>query len=286
MSRERFIAPEFWSDAKVGELSPMERLLFIGCFSNADDEGRLPGNPAWLRANIFPFDEITLADVKAMRDRLVSLFRKLVLYEVDGDEYLAFLNWDKYQKPKYKRPSKIPAPPASAQNLDETWPDSVQNLPESAGNRPCGSGSGCGSGVDVVGDVEGCGEPASTPCGAPSGEHKASDDIPAGSDLPPITEEERETLQVLRSVPGYPFKFQRDLEHIRNLAVEFPTVDILTEAKKWRAYKLDKPLKPNSNPRSQFHNWCEIASKQAPRGPGPNRYASPAQILDEWGRDG
>lgn len=77
--------------------------------------------------------------------------------------------------------------------------------------------------------------------------------------VPPCTTEEREILGVLKAVDGYPFDFARDLEHIRALAVEFPQVDLLAEARRWAAYKRDKPLKPKSNPRLQFRNWCEKA---------------------------
>ena len=41
---------------------------------------------------------------------------------------------------------------------------------------------------------------------------------------------------------------------------EFPTVHFLSEIKKWKIYKLDKPLKENSNARLQIRNWVENAS--------------------------
>ncbi len=272
MSRERFIAPEFWSDPKVGKLSPLERLLFIGCFSNADDEGRLPGNPAWLRATILPYDEVTPADVQKMRDHLVSLFHKLVLYEVDGDEYLAFLNWDKYQKPKYKRPSKIPAPPVSAQSLGRIREESAGICAEPAGNRPCGSGSGsgCGSGVDVVGDVEGCGEPTTTPFGAQANltAHEDEGESKAPEPSPDVTPAERELLAVLKAIPGYPFDYSTDLRKVREWAVDFPAVDLIREAKSWSDW-LSNPRNKVKNYRLAFRHWLEVASKPRARGTGP-----------------
>lgn len=69
------------------------------------------------------------------------------------------------------------------------------------------------------------------------------------------TTSEREVLAILKSVDHYKFDFTKDLLFLRRLLVDFPSVDLLAEAKKWRDYKLDKPLAKNSSPRSQFRNW-------------------------------
>ena len=70
-------------------------------------------------------------------------------------------------------------------------------------------------------------------------------------------------LKELQSIDKYPFDYERDLEYIRMLLVEFADVDILSEVKKWVVYKLDKPLKTNSNARSQLRNWMGNARKFA-----------------------
>ena len=57
LARQRFIHPDIWNDKKIAKLSFTERLFFIGCFSNADDEGRMIGDPAYLRAIIFKYDD-------------------------------------------------------------------------------------------------------------------------------------------------------------------------------------------------------------------------------------
>ena len=70
-------------------------------------------------------------------------------------------------------------------------------------------------------------------------------------------------LKELKSIDKYPFNYERDLEYIRMLLVEFADVDILSEVKKWAVYKLDKPLKAKSNARSQLRNWMTNARKFA-----------------------
>lgn len=110
MARQRFIHPDIWSDPSLGSLKPIERLMFIGLFSNADDEGRLPGNPAYLRSTIFPYDDFSNAQIKTMRDRISSVCPNVLVYEVAGIEYIALLQWQRYQSPRYAKPSKYPSP--------------------------------------------------------------------------------------------------------------------------------------------------------------------------------
>ena len=77
----------------------------------ADDEGRLLAKPRLLRSQIFPYRE-GLADeeVREMRDHIAETNPNILLYEVDGVEYLAFAKWERYQKPPHKKPSIFPPP--------------------------------------------------------------------------------------------------------------------------------------------------------------------------------
>lgn len=112
MARQRFIWPDLWEDPEIGRLEPVVQLFFIGCFSNADDEGRLLANPAFLRATIFPYLDFTIDEVTEIRDAAVAGCTHLLLYEVENVAYLAFEKWSSYQKPKYPKPSKLPPPPS------------------------------------------------------------------------------------------------------------------------------------------------------------------------------
>ena|GEM_PF-3510650 len=123
MAKQRFIHQEFWTDPTIGKLSPTDRLFFIGCFSSADDEGRLLGEPSYLRSVVFPYDDVTISDIRAMRDRVVATCKNLLFYTVDGVDLLAFRHWSRYQNPRYPKPSRFPPPPVdtgtrSAQEFD------------------------------------------------------------------------------------------------------------------------------------------------------------------------
>lgn len=111
MARQRFIWPTFWDDPALGKLGDGERLLYIACFSLADDEGRLIGDPAWLRSRVFGFRSVSETKVRQMRTTLTQKCSSFCVYTVDGDDYIAFLNWRDFQKPKYPKDSLLPAPP-------------------------------------------------------------------------------------------------------------------------------------------------------------------------------
>lgn len=100
-----------------------------------------------------------------------------------------------------------------------------------------------------------------------------------------LTENEKEILNILKNIPNYPFDYEKDLSFIRLLAVDFPTVDILEQVKKYSTWLLDKPLKKKSNPRSQLRNWCKNSVKwgenQKPQTPkGLNSSQANAQVLE------
>lgn len=75
------------------------------------------------------------------------------------------------------------------------------------------------------------------------------------------TSEEREILSVLKSIELYPFDFEKDLQFIRDLATDYPSLDLLYQVKKWRDYKRDKPLAKKSSPRAQLRNWMNKADE-------------------------
>ena len=77
MARRRMIDPNIWQSEDVAELSMFARLLLIGLISNADDEGRGKANPVFLKSTIFPYDEISIEEVKkALEEGIIATFMK------------------------------------------------------------------------------------------------------------------------------------------------------------------------------------------------------------------
>ena len=76
-----------------------------------------------------------------------------------------------------------------------------------------------------------------------------------------INKKEKNILSIMKKIPNYPFEPEKDLSFIRELKKEFSAVDFVKETKKWKTYKLDKPLKKDSNSRLQYRNWIENSKK-------------------------
>jgi hypothetical protein len=104
MARQRIIHPEFWSSEDIIPLSPIARLLFVGIWSFADDDGRIPFKVIPLKCQIFPMDNI---DVTPLVQELLSV-GVVTEYSYEGDKYLVVKSWHKHQTikyPTYKHPT-------------------------------------------------------------------------------------------------------------------------------------------------------------------------------------
>ncbi|MBA7689148.1 hypothetical protein ES703_97650 [subsurface metagenome] len=119
MPRRRLLDPSFTDDTEVAQLTRDERLFLVGCLRNADDEGRLLGHPAYLKSDIFMYDEdIDLKRMKVIRDSTLEKMGSwradniwhVRLYQNSGIDYLYFPNWYGMEKPSHPTASKLPAP--------------------------------------------------------------------------------------------------------------------------------------------------------------------------------
>ena len=111
MARIRTIKPEFWEDEKIGLLSHGARLLFIGCFNLADDEGLLRWNEMFLGASIFPYDDIKTDSVKKWMSELEQ--QELVFPYLGGINHQKLgwiVNFHKHQRIDKPQPSKFSPP--------------------------------------------------------------------------------------------------------------------------------------------------------------------------------
>ena len=109
MARIRTIKPEYWTDEKIVELSFPARLLFIGLWNFADDEGRLVYSPKRLKLQIFPADDLDISALFGeIRGKKLATF-----YEVDNIQYLEVSGFSKHQKIDKRSTSKLPPPPNS-----------------------------------------------------------------------------------------------------------------------------------------------------------------------------
>ncbi|WP_371436607.1 hypothetical protein [Polaromonas sp.] len=85
------------------------RLAFIGLWNFCDDGGNHPASAKTLKAEVFPSDELTAADVQALVDQMLNE-RLLQVYEAGSKTYWHVTGWSRHQR--IDRPTiKHPAPP-------------------------------------------------------------------------------------------------------------------------------------------------------------------------------
>ena len=63
MPKIRGVKPDYWTDEDIVDLSIPARLLFIGLWSYACDNGHLQDKPKQIKMRIFPGDDVSAAEL-------------------------------------------------------------------------------------------------------------------------------------------------------------------------------------------------------------------------------
>ena len=146
MARIRTIKPEFWEDEKLAKLPVHARLLFIGTWNFADDNGALLANPVLMKSYIFPYEDIGISTISEWIDMLVEN-GMLIRTTYNGKDYLVIRKFLIHQKINRKS-IRINIPlPVVLQVIDEynkthgvlTEP-SLQEREQGIGKRNDGTG--------------------------------------------------------------------------------------------------------------------------------------------------
>jgi len=137
MARKRMIDPTIWEDENFGKLSPRAKVLFIGLFSNADDEGRIRANDSYLRSTVFMYDDIALNEIKKHLQEITNIMKHVHIYTVDNNIYCHLNNWDEFQKQKTDRisPSMLPECPKCNVSINDVL-DGVTDSEDVTANLP------------------------------------------------------------------------------------------------------------------------------------------------------
>lgn len=110
MARMRTVKPEFFRSAKLGQLEPAARLMFIGMWTEADDHGRGLAEPRHLAGTLFPFDrDVTERKVSRWLTEMAAR-GFITLYEANGSRYYYVTGWW-HQKVNRPGPPRYPTPP-------------------------------------------------------------------------------------------------------------------------------------------------------------------------------
>jgi len=107
MARKRMIDPNIWQSEDFGKLSNLAKIVFIGLFSLADDEGRGRANAMYLKSTLFPYNEkMRSTDIEVALSE-ISRNMSIVFYSYDGSNYYELLSWFTFQKIDKATDSKI-----------------------------------------------------------------------------------------------------------------------------------------------------------------------------------
>ncbi|KCB41315.1 hypothetical protein L539_3612 [Bordetella hinzii 5132] len=116
MARIRTIKPDFWTDEKVTECSMSARLLFIGIWNFADDNGNLQRSAKKVKMQVFPADAV---DCEPLIQELIA-HGMLIEYSVSGDLFLHIKGFKKHQVINRPSKSNIPQPSFNDGSLSDT----------------------------------------------------------------------------------------------------------------------------------------------------------------------
>lgn len=126
MARKRMIDPNIWQSEDFSKLSVLAKLVFIGLFSLADDEGRGRCNSVYLRSTLFPYEEsIRSADIDKTLSEISSNM-SVVFYSCDGSNYYSLYNWKAWQK--IDRPSQSKMPEYDEKTMQRLFDDNSSKV--------------------------------------------------------------------------------------------------------------------------------------------------------------
>jgi hypothetical protein len=153
MARIRTIKPEFFTSLTIADLTPEQRLTFIGLWTHVDDAGRCVDDARLIKAALWPLDDRTAADVERDMGALTEA-SLIVRYTLNRRHYLAVVNWSEHQKISHPSQSKLPAPdegePTPPTSTDGSSVKPHGGLPEDSPLERKGKEQGTGKGTSEI----------------------------------------------------------------------------------------------------------------------------------------
>lgn len=111
MTKGRMINQKIRSSQTFAKFTYRQRDLWQGLIEVADDQGRMPGSPAYIRSRVWPYDDISLKEI-ADDLKVLKEAGNIFCYSYNGGEYIQIINWHVYQcDAEWLGASDYPAPP-------------------------------------------------------------------------------------------------------------------------------------------------------------------------------
>lgn len=136
MARIRTVKPEFYTSEQVMNMRIEARFGFLGMLNFCDDGGNHPASARTLKAEVFPSDDLSTADVQMLVQEM--LVQGLVVeYAASGKTYWHVTGWhhQRIDRPTFKHPP-FPGNSAAARTpLDEASTTIQRVLVEASSNE-------------------------------------------------------------------------------------------------------------------------------------------------------
>ena len=122
----RILKDSIITSKKVGGLSDFHFRLWAYLIVYADDYGRAPADPELLKGQVFTRRKgVTETQIREGLSALANA-GMIEIYDVDGESYLYFPNWQNHQRIQAKR-AKYPNPPSSTVSHRESPSSTVSH---------------------------------------------------------------------------------------------------------------------------------------------------------------
>ena len=158
MAKIRGVKPEFWTDETVVEASIPARLLFIGLWNFACDNGHLDDKPKQIKMRVMPSDECNVAELLRELDSLGLIER--------SDGVITVPTLSRHQRPDRRYWLTCEAPGCTHPDPDSQHKPRRAHAVATTGARRAHKGDTVGAHVDGEGDGDGDGDNSSTPAPA------------------------------------------------------------------------------------------------------------------------
>ncbi len=273
VARGRVFPQSYSIDRRYGRLSLKAGFLFPMMWANADDQGRLCGDPEEIKYAVCPnIDHIAKVDIPEILDELQHN-GLIKVYETPKSTAIQLLDWWEVQRPQWAYPSESPPPegwkdrlryhPTPKEIVTENWVPPSQfdrELPSALPNT-----TNKGLGRKLRSQDKTLPHTPSTETGKGNTKKNTEYGIrkvrsKLRSPLP--TPAENELLEFLSSLKNWKFDKADDLSWLREFRQDWPDFD-MSLAKACRDFHSGRaPPKHKGIWKTRLRHWMEIERKR------------------------
>jgi len=132
MPRNRMIKVDFWDDEKLAAISRDARLTYVALWNFSDDYGVVKGHHAWLKNNIYPYDESLKLETFTKWLLELETLNRIIPFSTNGEIYYyipTFLDHQTINRPSLQRNPEPPGDIYESIKQNNTYSLIAQGVP-------------------------------------------------------------------------------------------------------------------------------------------------------------